>query len=488
MRNKRNDQIFTPLDIVYKMLDLIGYKGDNIRTKTIFEPSFGAGIFLNAILARIIEYADENKLSNEEIVEILDNVHGVEIDKELFEKTKLDLIVTANMYGIDYDWPNLICGDTTKLNYDKQFDLCIGNPPYIRVHDLSDEERDYIEEHYEFSQGNTDLYITFFELGLKSIKDDGKLCFITPNSFFKNSSQKEFRKHLLEDKLLDAIVDYGDVLVFDGISTYTAITLLNKNKNRTGDESPHQIEYTKMKNRYADDYTRSLSYEELNSASFVFVSSDEKDFLEKSKSSKEKLSDLCEIQYGLATNADKIYLVKKEDVGKFEREMLRPVVKGSTLNDENYMIFPYKWNEDKQRYDLIDEITLQKEFPKTYTYLLIHRTRLLKRDLEKDAIWYQYGRSQGIQSSNKNKLVIKHVLSSDADKCEFKLATKDVLVYSGLFITIKDEKDKDRVIEILQSKELCRYLKLVGKDMSGGYKSFNGKALKDFGIINKGKK
>ena len=488
MRNERNDQIFTPIDIAYKMLDLIGYTGENIRTKTIFEPSFGAGVFLDAILSNIVAYANENNLKNEEIIKILNNVHGLEIDKELFEETKRSLIVQTNMYGIDYNWPNLICGDTKKMHYDKQFDFCIGNPPYIRVHDLNDSERRYIEEHYEFGQGNTDLYITFFELGLKSIKDDGKLCFITPNSFFKNSSQKEFRKHLLEDKLLDAIVDYGDVLVFDGISTYTAITLLNKNKNRTGDESPHQIEYTKMKNRYADDYTRNVSYEELNSASFVFVSSDDKDFLEKSKSSKEKLSDLCDIQYGLATNADKVYLVKKDNVGDFEKEILRLVVKGSTLNDENYMIFPYKWNENKQRYDLINEATLQSDFPKIYGYLSKHKERLLKRDLEKDAVWYQYGRSQGIQSSNKNKLVIKQVLPSDAEKCEFKLATKDVLVYSGLFITLKDEKDKDRVIEILQSKELCRYLKLVGKDMSGGYKSFNGKALKDFGIINKGKK
>ena len=298
MRNKRNDQIFTPIDIVNKMLDMIGFTGDNIRTKTMFEPSFGAGVFLDAILIRIIEYARENSLSNEDVVRMLDHIYGYEIDEALFKETKQGLIKLTKLYGIDYEWPNLICGDTTKIHCNKQFDFCIGNPPYIRVHDLSDLERRYTEEHYEFGQGNTDLYITLFELGLKSIKDDGKLCFITPNSFFKNSSQKEFRKHLLENKLLDTIIDYGDVLVFDDISTYTAITLLNKNNNRTGDESSHKIEYTKMKNRYADDYTRNVSYEELNATSFVFVSSDDKAFLKKSKSSKEKLSDLCDIQYG----------------------------------------------------------------------------------------------------------------------------------------------------------------------------------------------
>mgnify|MGYP003297989531 CR=1 FL=1 len=62
MRNERNDQIFTPIDIAHKMLDLIGYTGDNIRTKTIFEPSFGAGVFLDAILSNIVAYANKNNL------------------------------------------------------------------------------------------------------------------------------------------------------------------------------------------------------------------------------------------------------------------------------------------------------------------------------------------------------------------------------------------------------------------------------------------
>ena len=105
-----------------------------------------------------------------------------------------------------------------------------------------------------------------------------------------------------------------------------------------------------------------------------------------------------------------------------------------------------------------------------------------ERDMEKNIQWFQYARSQGIQNSNHAKFVLKHVVSTEDTTCSFAEVDSHTLVYSGMFIVVRKEEDIPVVREALASEEFCKYIKLVGKNMSGGYKSFNTAAVKNFGI------
>ena len=73
-------------------------------------------------------------------------------------------------------------------------------------------------------------------------------------------------------------------------------------------------------------------------------------------------------------------------------------------------------------------------------------------------------------------------MAGDDKSCQVIRVDDDTLVYSGMFITMKMEKDAEIVRKALLSDEFCRYVKLVGKNMAGGYKSFNTAAVKNFGI------
>ena len=347
------------------------------------------------------------------------------------------------------------------------------------MHSLHSNEREVIENNFKFGQGNTDLYIIFFELGLKSLKSDGKLCYISPNSFLRNSSQKHFRKYLTDNQLVKSIVDYATVPVFGKVATYTAITLLDM----AGDHK--EAEYTMMKSMSEEDWTTSVNLCNVGEKPWSITNSSDEEFLKEIAARKTKLSDLCDIQYGLATNADKVYVVDKKDIGNFEPDILRPIVKGSTLASDGLIIFPYQFNGEKQRYELVAEERLREEFPKAYGFLSANKTRLEIRDLEKNAVWYQYGRSQGIQNSNKCKFVIKHIVANDDATCSVIRVDDNTLVYSGMFVTMKREEDADIVRKTLMSEEFCKYVKLVGKNMAGGYKSFNTAAVKNFGIKEK---
>lgn len=471
---KHRGQVFTPINIVNLMLDKIEYCDDNIQCNSILEPSFGDGAFLCEIINRIIDYSALYNLTKSEIYEILDNVYGIELDVDLYTATIEKLNAMLHRYGLDYNWPHLYNMDALQYNPDVQFDYIVGNPPYVKIQNLGLDVRKCLADNYQFCSGNTDLYIAFFEKFIPMLKNSGQLAFITPNSYFKNTSQKEFRSYLIEGNYVSDIIDYGSYKVFDNADTYTAITFLRKSKTNK------HINYQLMNNITDEKYSISIHNSFLNHASWVFPSKEGIDILRNNSLQSVSLGDICTIQHGISTNADRVYIVTPEHFNEFEPEMLRPVIKASTLNKSNKIIFPYQWNDKEKRYDVLPEDLMQKKYPKTYTYLEQHKDVLLNRNMEKDALWYQYARSQGLNNSNAKKLVLKHVTKSDGTNCSVELVDKDTLVYSGIYIVVHDVKKIAKIKRILSGSDFYQYALITGKDMSNGYKTLNTKIIKEF--------
>ena len=468
----RNCQIFTPPNIVKKMLDMLDYQGANLVSNTIFEPAFGDGAFLTEIVNRIVQYAQSKNLTPDEIRSMLDNVYGVEIDSELYQKTIAKLNNQLSEYGLLYDWKNLINGDSLTYIPPISFDRCVSNPPFIRVHALSETERDCIRQNYQFGVGNTDLYIVFFELCMKKMKPDGKVCFISPNSFLKNTSQSKFRGYLAKNNLVHTIIDYNAFQVFDSVLTYSAITLLDFQK-----ETP-LTRCIRMKNFVEVESEIVVDLKTFGKSSWILSS----EFLDNQTSNSKTLADLCVIQYGVATNADSVYIVSDEVATQLEPEMLRPVIKGSTLDASRHIIFPYFWDDTTCKYHVISEQDMACHYPKTYQYLKAHKEKLDKRDMEHDCVWYQYARSQGIQNSKNPKLVLKHILSPDATSCDYCICDEKHIVYSGMFLVPKENVSISEIIQVISSETFYRTTFVAGKDMASGYKSINTKIVKGYRV------
>ena len=102
------------------------------------------------------------------------------------------------------------------------------------------------------------------------------------------------------------------------------------------------------------------------------------------------------------------------------------------------------------------------------------------RDLDKGALWYEFGRSQGVQSIHNEKIVLSTLINGAINYYKI---PKDVLMYSGIFI-IKNKNYSDWSIieQTLKSEEFYRYIRITGKDFSGGYKSITSKQIKEFRI------
>ncbi|MCD6456192.1 MAG: Eco57I restriction-modification methylase domain-containing protein [Methanophagales archaeon] len=95
----------------------------------------------------------------------------------------------------------------------------MGNPPYVRVQLLDERIKEYLKKNYTTSVGKFDIYILFVERGLKWLKENAKLGFITPNLFLNRAYGSELRKFLLKDYSILQIIDFGDSGVFKAMAS-----------------------------------------------------------------------------------------------------------------------------------------------------------------------------------------------------------------------------------------------------------------------------
>lgn len=539
---KEKGQYITPEKIVVMILDDIGYAGDEVLTKKIMEPSFGDGAFLSEIIKRIIKAGRKQSLSEKEISDIIqNNVFGIEKDEKIYKKAISRLNGILEEYKMPkIEWKNLINGDTLTEweKHKEKYDYVVGNPPFVRIHNIPEGYRNIVKS-FQFSDGMADLYVIFYEIGINMLSENGKLGFISPNTFIRNTSQQKFRDFLIKNEYISAIYDFGASKIFPDADTYTCICLIGKEKEKKN------IKY-KEYNMYLPVSESVIDFEYLKNnmtgRPWNFGSDDDMEFLKEINSRPKKISDIVTVQNGIVTNRDYIYIIQaytdkeltkpytgkgdsvyfnvgrkipsqnlsvdktlcietscvglnprpksgnetegrviKDKAGKvheIESAILRRCVKASRYEgktDNTYIIFPYAEAP-------ISEDRLKKEFPKTYAYLDSFRDELAKRDMDKNADWFLFGRSQGIQNSGLKKIVFKHIIDKNKPQIKPFILDEDIVVYSGRYITAETEEDLQKAYNIFKSEEFARYCALVGKNKSGGYVEVSTKAVKEFGV------
>lgn len=230
---KLKGQVWTPEWIVEKMLDDIGYSGSKVLSSSILEPSFGQGVFLEAVYRRIVSEAESAGFGMEETRRILeDRVYGIEMDEKVYGSTRRREERILSGMGFDgISLRNLIMGNALSVcaAFSGFFQYIVGNPPYIRRH-LMDTSTASSIGCFSLSSGMTDVYSLFFEISIRMLDEKRKLSFITPNSYFTNRSEAALRDYLSENRMLVGLCDFKSRKVFENADTYTAITVLSKEK------------------------------------------------------------------------------------------------------------------------------------------------------------------------------------------------------------------------------------------------------------------
>ena len=479
---KKDGQIFTPNELVKIILDEVGYNDTlcDLYLYDIIDNSCGDGAFLTEIVRRVVKSAQANGLSNEDIIKMLEKkIHGIELDKELCErcvKNLNDVVSSLIPNNGEIKWDILNSDALPVHDYDGKMDFVVGNPPYVRVHNLG-EELKVLRDNELTKKGNTDLYISFYELGLRMLKPTGTLGYVTPNSWLTSFSGQELRKRILEDRMLKTIIDFGHYQWFDGVCVYSTVAVLCKNTDACHYFSWEQVQDGKYWMYPVDKFDNAAPEYNIN-GKFYFGTKEQLNTLREIKTS--TVEPYFKVKNGIATLADEIF-INHQFGDKFGSPFFRPIVKASS-NDACYCIYPY--DKDGKAYSL-DEI--KENDILLYYYLMANKERLEKRTTQKGSNWYEYGRSQGIKDTEKSKVSV-NVLVRDTDSVKaLTLMNEPCCVYSGLYIIANEEPLRywgntilHHAYLMLKDNAFIEYVKMLHKYKSGGYYTFSSKDLEEY--------
>lgn len=214
---------------------------------------------------------------------LLDNIHGVDIDYQAVEVTKLSLLLrclegetTESIRAFSTLFReralpdlghNIQCGNSligTELvnspawqemtnqerdhvnpfDYEPRFpntfgrpnpgfDIILGNPPYVNAWELYETSahiRDYINNSRAFATAvrHWDLYVLFLERAMNLTRSAGRFSFIIPYSFAIQKYAQAARNLLLRHASLEQVVDLRTLMVFQDVPVITIIPVFSK--------------------------------------------------------------------------------------------------------------------------------------------------------------------------------------------------------------------------------------------------------------------
>ena len=197
---------YTDQEICEHMVSKLPEFNSGKKVLNVLEPSVGVGNFLPALFKK---YYSCQKV-NIDVIDI--DPESIKVLKELISSLDLPENVSINFINDDF----------LLHNFNKKYDIVIGNPPYQKIRD-----KDLLEK-YSFELVNTSTRNIFSFFIEKAIKLGGYVSLIIPKSTIYTPELEKTRK-LIEKFEVNNITDYGEH-GFKGVKIETISFLINTNR------------------------------------------------------------------------------------------------------------------------------------------------------------------------------------------------------------------------------------------------------------------
>ena len=160
----------------------------------------------------------------EKLIELLSNENNFASDdaKQLAEWNPYDQNAVSPFF--DPEW---------MFGVNNEFDIVIGNPPYIQLQNNGGELAKLYEGcGYSTFDRKGDIYCLFYERGWQLLKTGGLLCYITSNKWMRAGYGEKTRDFLANNTNPILLIDFAGVKIFESATVDTNILLFSKSSNQ----------------------------------------------------------------------------------------------------------------------------------------------------------------------------------------------------------------------------------------------------------------
>jgi len=254
---KNHGQFYTPEYIVDFILNDVGYT-KKCEGMKLLDPSCGSGAFTTKAMSRLISSSDIKNYNEQFLNSAISSVYGIDINPFACYLAEtniliqlLDVIKVVKTKNPKYTLPkiNIFRANTIAKGslfdeepavikqlknkegiFSRGFDFVVGNPPYLEAKKMGSELKEQCRISCPAStKGAFDLFICFIDIGLRLLKENGKLGYIIPNKFLIANYAKNLRSYVLDQYSIKRIVDVSECDVFQSVSVYPIIITIENN-------------------------------------------------------------------------------------------------------------------------------------------------------------------------------------------------------------------------------------------------------------------
>ncbi len=487
-------EVFTRRWVVEVLLDLTGYTADrDLGSLHLVEPSCGSGAFLGTVVERLITSA---RTYERDLASLGDAIRAYDLQAEHVEISRAlcrDLLITAGAPGstaaaLAAEWINHADFLLPEVDYNAA-DVVIGNPPYIRYDDLSDDLAARYRSTWLTMRGRGDIFVGFIERSLRLLKPDGKVGFICADRWMRNQYGSDLRKLVAHNYAVEHIWTMHDVDAFElSVSAYPAITVLGNHAQASAVVADTTSEFGAASANALAKAAQDDGFEEFVGKGVTahrlphWFDGDESwptgsparlaliEYLNDHFGPLHDLNTQTKVSIGVATGADKVYVIQDPTVVESDRAlplaMRRDLMSGKFEWQGNYLINP--WAEDGSLVSLAD-------YPQMAAYLSNHPSLRERFVAKKDPrSWYRT--IDKVQSSltGKSKLLLQDMKTTIHPVLE----TGGYYPHHNLYYVISDTWDMEVLGGILLSQIAQAFIEAYCVRMRGGTLRFQAQYLK----------
>ena len=323
---------YTPLRLANAMVSL--FAPENIQT--VLEPSCGDGVFLDSLFSV-------------GLMEQISMIQAIEIESEEANKVAERYKETKNVDVICEDF-----FDFYQRNYkSSQYDLILGNPPYIRYQYLTEEQRkiqsNILTTHGMKANKLINAWVAFVVACVQMLSDNGKIAFVLPAEILQVAYAEDLRLYLSNHLQKITLITFEE-LVFPNIEQEVIVFIGEKGGEEKG------IRIVEMNN--LDDFDKlDLSQNGFQKLQHVkekwtkyFVSAKEMELINTIKTDNRftKFSDYGLINVGITTGNNNYFSVTDEVCEMYDLEDVTLPLIGRSSHLHGVYFTSQDWNENRK--------------------------------------------------------------------------------------------------------------------------------------------